>query len=160
MIPQADPGRRFRDVWDQLRGAHERVFQSGVFILGHETAAFETEFASFLGSTHAVGVGSGTDAITLALVACGIGQGDEVLTVSMTAVGTAVGIANAGGLPRFIDVDAETRCMDTTALSAAITSNTKAIVPVHLHGFPAPIRDIIAIARSHDLIVVDRKSVV
>ena len=155
MIPQADPRRRFQGAWAQLRKAHERVFESGEFILGAETIAFENEYAEFLGASHAVSVGSGTDAIALALVACGIEAGDEVLTVSLTAAGTVVGIVNAGGIPRFVDVDSETRCIDLASVSEAINSKTKAIVPVHLHGFPAPISQIISLARRHGLVVVE-----
>jgi dTDP-4-amino-4,6-dideoxygalactose transaminase len=102
-----------------------------------------------------VAVGSGTDALALALRAAGLRTGDEVITVSMTAVATAVAIEDAGGVPRFVDVDARTRCMDPAALRAAIGPRSVAIVPVHLHGFAAPMDEIMAIAEQAKLLVIE-----
>lgn len=155
MIPQADPKRCFDKVRKEIDQAIQNVFDRGVFILGPETEAFEVEFAAFLGVRHAVGVSSGTDAVALALVAAGLKEGDEVITVSMTAVATAIAIQEAGGIPKFVDVDPVGRCMDPMAIAAAIGPRTAAIVPVHLHGFPADMDAILAVARRNGLLVVE-----
>lgn len=155
MIPQAAPGRRFDEQRASIMRAIAAVFDRGIFLLGPETEAFEKEFAAAAGLGHSVAVSSGTDALALALRAAGLGAGDEVVTVSMTAVATAVAIEDAGGAPRFVDIDASTRCMDPAALRAAIGPRTAAIVPVHLHGFAAPMDEIMAVARSAGLLVVE-----
>jgi len=155
MLPQADPGRRFASHWSDILNAIQQVFARGSFILGEEVERFESEFADYLGVAHVVGVGSGTDALALALKALGIASGDEVITVSLTAPATAISIAEAGAVPVFVDVDRSTRCMDTDALLAAIGPRTAAIVPVHLHGFPAAMEEIMVIARRHGLYVVE-----
>src|SRR5579862_2715029 len=155
MLPQADPGKRFAGLWNDILNAIQRVFARGAFILGEEVERFESEFASYLGVAHVVGVGSGTDALALALKALGIASGDEVITVSLTSAATAIGIEDAGASPVFVDVDRSTRCMDTDALTAAIGPRTAAIVPVHLHGFPAAMEEIMAIAHRHRIFVVE-----
>ncbi|MBC7778711.1 MAG: DegT/DnrJ/EryC1/StrS family aminotransferase [Proteobacteria bacterium] len=155
MIPQSDPKRSFDAAQEDIQRAIQRVFERGLFILGPEAEAFEAEFATFLDVRHAVGVSSGTDAVALALSAAGLKPGDEVITVSMTAVATAVAIEDAGGIPKFVDVDPATRCMDPRALAAAIGPRTAAVVPVHLHGFPTPMESIIAVARRYGLLIVE-----
>ncbi len=155
MLPHSDPCRRHQRFRDEIGSTIERVFKSGYFILGPETSAFEDEFAAYLGIDWAVGVGSGTDAITLALIAGGVMPGDEVITVSLSAAGTAVGIVNAGAVPRFVDVDPIHRCMAPESLAAAITPRTTAVVPVHLHGFSAPMAEITTIAARNKLLVVE-----
>jgi hypothetical protein len=154
-IPSADPARCFAEQRAEIQRAIARVFDSGVFILGAENAAFESEFASYLGVGHAAGVSSGTQAIALALAALGIGPGDEVITVSLTFPATALAIEAVGAKAIFVDVDRETRCMDAAALEAAIGPATAAIVPVHLHGFPAPMEAIMRIAQRYGLAVVE-----
>ena len=149
------PGRRYLRFEREIRKAIEQVFKNGYFVLGPETLAFEDEFACYLGAEYAIGVGSGTDAVTLALVGAGIKPGDEVITVSLSAVATAVGIVNAGAIPKFVDVDPVNRCMDVDALAAAITERTAAVVPVHLHGFPAPMDEITSIAVRNNLLVLE-----
>lgn len=155
MIPASDPKSRFDLARDDIRLAIERVFDRGQFICGPETEAFEDEFAAYLGARHVVGVSCGTDAIELALVAAGLRPGDEVITVSLTAVATAIAIEEAAGVPRFVDVNPATRCMDPDGLASAIGPRTVAIVPVHLHGIPAPMDEILAIAERHALLVVE-----
>jgi len=155
MIPQAAPGRRFDEYRAAIMHAIAGVFDRGIFLLGPETEAFESEFAESAGTRHCVAVGSGTDALALALRAAGLRAGDEVLTVSLTAVATAVAIEDAGGVPRFVDVDPLTRCMDPSALAAAIGPRTVAIVPVHLHGFAAPMDEIMAVARRANLLLIE-----
>ena len=155
MIPQAAPGRRFDEHRAAIMRAIAAVFDRGIFLLGPETESFEAEFAAAAGLRHCVAVGSGTDALALALRAAGLRPGDEVITVSMTAVATAVAIEDAGGVPRFVDIEGSTRCMDPTALRTAIGARTAAIVPVHLHGFAAPMDEIMGIARQAGLLVVE-----
>ncbi len=133
---------------------------SGWYILGRETAAFEEEFANYVtgdsGQTvGCVGVNSGTDALRLALWACDIGPGDEVITVAHTAVATVAAISMSGATPVFVDIDPVTYTLDPMALAAAITPQTRAIIPVHLYGHPADLEPVLAIARQHKLRVIE-----
>ena len=142
------------DRIDTLR-AIERVLDSGHLILGPELEAFEEEFGAYLGIEHVVGVANGTDAITLALRALEIGQGHEVITVANTAVPTVVGIRATGAIPRFVDVDTDRLLMDAAGLEQALSERTRAVIPVHLYGDPAPISQIQAFAAQHHLHVID-----
>jgi dTDP-3-amino-3,4,6-trideoxy-alpha-D-glucose transaminase len=121
----------------EIDAAVRRALDSGWYVLGKEIEAFEREFAAYVGVRHCVGVGNGTDAIEIALRALDIGVGDEVITVSHTATFTAVGIAGAGATPVFVDIEAGSFAMDAQAARAAVTKQTKAVVPVHLYGEPA-----------------------
>jgi dTDP-4-amino-4,6-dideoxygalactose transaminase len=136
-----------------------RVIQSGRYILGTEVTSFEREFAAYLGAAEAIGVGSGTDAIHLALRTLGVGPGDGVVTVSHTAVATVAAIELAGAEPLLVDIDPSTFTMDVRSLEAAIASHRgahlKAIVPVHLYGHPADMPAIVDIARRHRLFVIE-----
>lgn len=154
-VPQADPGQRLRARRREIEAAIARVLDSGSFILGPEVAAFEAEFAAGAGARHAIGVASGTDALRLGLMALGIKPGDEVITVALTFAATALAIETVGATPVFVDVDPVTRCMDVDALSAAIGPATVAILPVHLHGHPASMTQISAIAARHGLAVIE-----
>jgi dTDP-4-amino-4,6-dideoxygalactose transaminase/dTDP-4-dehydrorhamnose 3,5-epimerase-like enzyme len=154
-IPSADPSRRFAERRAEINLAIARVFKSGTFILGPECAAFESELADYLGVRHAIGVSSGTQALTFALAALGIGPGDEVITVSLTFAATALAIEATGAKAVFVDVDSDSRCIDAAAIEAAINPATAAIVPVHLHGFPAAMLEIMRIAGHHRLAVVE-----
>ena len=139
----------------ELLAVFERVHASGRYILGAEVEAFEEAFAAFVGAPHAVGCASGTDALTLSLRALGVGPGDEVVTVSMTCAPTATGIVNAGARPVFVDVDPVSLVMEPAGLAAAVTPRTKALLPVHLYGRPAPMEAISAFAREKGLLVVE-----
>ncbi len=154
-VPFLDLARLAAEERDGMRAAFARVHASGWYVLGPEVEAFEAEFGAFVEATHAVGCASGTDALTLALRALGIGAGDDVLTVSMTCAPTATGIVNAGARPVFVDVDPAALTMDPACLGAARTPRTKAVVPVHLYGRPAPMDAIVAFARAHALAVVE-----
>lgn len=154
-VPSAAPALRLACFSAQIRAAVERVLASGRLILGPEVESFEQGLAGYLGLPHCVGVGSGTDALALALRALGVGSGDEVISVAMTAPATAVAIRSTGATLRFVDIDPRSRGMDPAALAGAITPRTAAIVPVHLHGSPAPIAEIMAIAERHALAVVE-----
>jgi len=140
---------------EEMLAAFARVHASGRYILGAEVEAFEDAFAAFTGAPHAVGCASGTDALTLALRALGVGPGDEVLTVSMTCAPTATAVVNAGARPVFVDVDPVSLTMDPARLPAAVTPRTKAVLPVHLYGRPAPMEAISAFARGKGLLVVE-----
>ncbi len=138
-----------------VREAVERVMARGWFVLGPEVEAFEVEFAAASGARFAAGVGNGTDAIALALRALDVGGTDEVIVPAMTAAYTALAILGAGATPVIVDVDAETLTMDPAACRAAVTSRTRAVVPVHLYGQAARMDEILAIAERHGLAVVE-----
>src|SRR6188508_269361 len=120
-----------------VKDAIDRVIASGWFVLGPEVEAFESEFAAASQAPFAVGVGTGTDAITLILRALGIGPGDEVITPPLSAAYTALAIRMVGARPVFADIDPERMTIDPAAAERAITSRTVALLPVHLYGQPA-----------------------
>ena len=138
-----------------IREAIDRVITRGWFILGPELAAFEEEFAAACGARHAVGVNTGTDAIALALRAIGIGPGDEVITSPLSAAYSALAIQMAGATPVFADLDIDRLTVDPALVEAAITTKTAAILPVHLYGQAADMVAIEAIARRHNLAIVE-----
>jgi dTDP-4-amino-4,6-dideoxygalactose transaminase len=155
MIPCSDPRAQYVSYKKEIDEAIRQVVEKGWYILGEEVKSFEAEFASFIGVAHGVGVGSGTEALHLAMKACGIGQGDEVITVSHTAVATIAAIELAGAVPVFVDIEHDFYTMDPDLLEAAITERTKAIIPVHLYGQAAEIEKICSIARTHHLRVIE-----
>ena len=138
-----------------MRAAIDRVIASGWFVLGPEVEAFEAEFAAASGAPHAVGVGTGTDAITLILRALDIGPGDEVITPPLSAAYSALAVIMAGARPVFADIDPERLTLDPAAIEQAITPRTRALLPVHLYGQPAAMRQIEAIASRHHLAIVE-----
>ena len=141
-IPVVDLARRAARLGPELEPAIARVLASGVYLLGPELAAFESELAAYSGRRHAIGVASGTDALRLALLAMGVGPGDEVIVPAFTAVPTAAAVCAAGATPVFVDIDPATAALDAAAAERALTERTRAIVPVHLYGRPAPIPDL------------------
>ena len=147
--PQLD---RYRDEFD---AAIARVLASGRLILGEEVEAFEEEFARFVGVAHAVGVGTGTDALTLSLRALEIGPGDEVVTVANAGVAPIAGIRASGASLRLVDVDPDTLLLDPTRLEAALGPNTRAIVAVHLYGNPVDLGAVLDVASSRGISVVE-----
>ena len=155
MILAANPGAQYRSHKAEIDQAIFRVLDSGWYVLGDEVRAFEAEFAAFTGVECAVGVGSGTEALHLALAACDIGAGDEVITVSHTAVATVAAIELCGATPVLADIDAETYTLDPQCIPRVMTSRTRAIVPVHLYGHPADMIPILEIARTRDLRVIE-----
>jgi dTDP-4-amino-4,6-dideoxygalactose transaminase len=144
-----------REDLADIRAAIARVLSSGRFILGPEVEAFEHEFADAAGAARAVGVGSGTDALALILRALGIGPGDEVITTPLSAAYTALAVLMAGARPVFADVDEERLTLDPDQIASAVTSRTKAVVPVHLYGQPADMDAIGEIASRHNLAVIE-----
>jgi dTDP-4-amino-4,6-dideoxygalactose transaminase len=138
-----------------VRAAIDRVVASGWYVLGQEVSAFEQEFARASGAAHAVGVGTGTDALALVLRALGVGAGDEVVTTPLSAAYTALAILIAGARPVFADIDPERLTIDPAAIGAALTPRTRAILPVHLYGQAAEMDAIMEIAARHGLAVVE-----
>jgi dTDP-4-amino-4,6-dideoxygalactose transaminase len=138
-----------------VRGAINRVLERGWYILGPELEAFETAFAAACGSPHAIGVGTGTDALALALRALGIGAGDEVITAPLSAAFSALAVQMAGATPVFADIDPNRMTVDPRAVEAAITSRTRALMPVHIYGQSADMPAIRAIADKHHLAIVE-----
>jgi len=158
MIPVANPLAQAQRYEPEIRMAIERVLASGHYILGPEVEALEQEFATYIGTSSAVGVANGTDAIALALRALDVGPGDEVITVSMTAVATVAAIEMVGAVPVLVDVDPVYYTMDPEALSAAISPRTKTVIPVHLYGQPADMESILRICDSAGIPVVEDAS--
>lgn len=155
MILCGNPRAQYLAHKAEIDAAVARVLDKGWYILGEETRAFEREFASYIGVNFGVGVGSGTEALHLALAACDIGPGDEVITVAQTAVATVAAIEMVGATPVLVDIDPEFYTLDPQKLERAITPRTKAIVPVHLYGQPAHLHPIMEIARRHQLRLVE-----
>lgn len=154
-IPLVDLGAQHRAIADELDEAMLRVVRRSAFVLGQELEAFESEFAAYCGVSHCVGVASGTEALYLALKACGVGLGDEVVTVSHTFFATAMAIAWAGAIPVFVDIDPETYTMDVEQAAQAVTSRTKAILPVHLYGQCADMAPLRRLAQTHRLRIIE-----
>jgi dTDP-4-amino-4,6-dideoxygalactose transaminase len=155
MIPLVDLQAQYRSIKAEVDLAVARVMENGQFILGPEVEAFETEFAAFCGAKFAVGLNSGTSALHMALLAVGIGAGDEVITVPMTFVATVAAILYTGARPVFVDIDSQSCTMDPERLEAAVTPRTKAILPVHLYGRVAEMDPIMAVAKRHNLRVIE-----
>jgi dTDP-4-amino-4,6-dideoxygalactose transaminase len=139
----------------ELDAAVARVLDSGWFILGPEGEAFERELAAALGVREAVTVGSGTDALHLALRALGVGPGDEVVTSSISAAFTGLAVLQAGARPVFVDVDPRTLNVDPERVAEAVSPRTRAIIPVHLYGHPADMDPILALARERGIAVLE-----
>jgi dTDP-4-amino-4,6-dideoxygalactose transaminase len=145
--------QQFAEI-DSLLSQIKALVQSGDFTLGAELARFEQGFAAMLGAKHAIGVGSGTDALKLPLRAAGVGPGDEVITTANTFIATVGAIAEVGARPVFVDCN-DTFCMDVSQLERAITPRTKAIVPVHYTGYMTDMTALMPIAQRHGLVVVE-----
>ena len=153
MIPAGKPL-----IGEEERAAVDRVLQSGMMAQGPEVAAFEKEFSTIVAGRHCIAVNSGTSGLHLALIALGITRGDEVIVPSFTFAATANAVALTGATPVFVDIDNRTFNIDFAAIEAAITPRTRAIQPVHLYGQPAAMKEIMAIASRHSLLVVEDAS--
>ena len=153
-IPYVNLARQHQPLRDELLKAVAGVLDSGQFILGEETELFEKEFAAWCGARHAVGVNSGTDALILALKILGLGPGDEVITAPNSFLASASCIALAGATPGFADVRKDLN-LDPEAVAHAITPRTRAIIPVHLTGKPAPMKELMAVAQRRKLEVIE-----
>lgn len=154
-IPLLDLGPETEALWGELKVGIERVLRSGLFILGPEVEALETEVASFLGVAHAVGLNSGTDALVLGLRALGVGPGDEVITSPFTFFATAEAISQVGAIPVFVDIDPATFNLDPEQVAGAVSERTAAILPVHLFGQAADMDAILETARARGCRVLE-----
>jgi dTDP-4-amino-4,6-dideoxygalactose transaminase len=154
-VPFLDLSRQYLAMKNEIDSAMGRVFARAWFILGEEGEAFEREFAQYLGASHGVGCGSGTEALHLALLACGVEPGDEVITVPNTAVPTISAISFANAVPKLVDIDPVTCTMDVRQVEAAITPRTKVLMPVHLYGQSADLTPLLEIARQYNLRLIE-----
>lgn len=165
IIYPADPLRNYLAHKDEIDQAIHAVLEGGRYILGPQVTSFEEEFAAYLGTGSSVGVGSGTDALVLALRACDVGAGDLVITVSHTAVATVAAIEIVGAAPVLVDIEPDTYTIDIERLAATVNwlhehgstqgGKLKAIIPVHLYGNPAKMPAIMDIAQQYDLRVIE-----
>jgi dTDP-4-amino-4,6-dideoxygalactose transaminase len=151
----SNPQQQYLSKKKEIDQAIQRVLDSGWYILGEEVRSFEKEFARFIGAEFAVGVGSGTEALHIALRAAGVDVGDEVITVSHTAVATVCAIELCGATPVFVDIEPDYFTIDVTKIEQAITKKTKAIIPVHIYGHPADLDPIVSLAKKHNIFLVE-----
>src|SRR6185295_1804349 len=154
-VPLVDLAAEYSSFEAEVGNAINGVLRNTDFILGHDVGLFESEFASFCGTKHAVAVDSGLSALELILRAYGIGPGDEVITPANTFIASALAISSVGATPKLVDVDPDSYMIDVTALEGAITPSTRAIMPVHLYGHPADMDRILEIAQNHGLPVIE-----
>jgi dTDP-4-amino-4,6-dideoxygalactose transaminase len=154
-VPLLDLKEQYAQLRPELLAAAARVLDSGVSISGPEGKAFESEFASAMGAPYCAGVSNGTDAIELALKACGVGPGDEVAVPAFTFIATASAVCSIGAKPVFVDIQEKTFSMDSDALKRALTPKVKAVIPVHLFGWPADMEPLLEVAQKTGLKVVE-----
>jgi dTDP-4-amino-4,6-dideoxygalactose transaminase len=154
-IPPVDLRAQHRGVADEIAAASAAVFEQTAFILGSAVEEFETAYAAFVGAKHCVGVANGTDALELAMRAAGVGPGHEVILPTNTFIATALAVVRAGAKPVLVDVDPEHYLLDVEAAAARVTKQTRAIIPVHLYGQMVAMERVDALARAHDLVVIE-----
>ena len=154
-IPLVDLKAQYATIRDEVRRAIDDVLESMQLTIGPNVKAFDQEFASFIGTRHSVGVGSGTDALQLAIRACGVSAGDEVITVSFTFFATVEAILYANARPILVEVDERTMNIDAAAVAAAITPRTKAIIPVHLYGRTVDMKPLRQIAQDRNITIIE-----
>jgi len=154
-VPFVDLQAQHAPLREEMDRAFRGLVDRGDFILGGAVEKFETEYAGFIGTKHAIGVGNGLSAIELALRAHAVSAGDEVITPANTFIATVLAIMSVGATPVFVDMDPATYTIDPRAISAAVTSRTRAIVPVHLYGQPIDLDAVMAVAGRHNLLVVE-----
>ncbi len=154
-IPLVDLKAQYDSLKDELDEAIHSVLESTQFILGPEVKALETELAAYCQTKYAVGVASGTEALQLALLACGIKPGDEVITTPFTFIATTETIVQCGATPVFVDIDPKTYNIAARKIEAKISRRTRAIIPVHLYGHPVDIDPVLALAKKHNLKVIE-----
>lgn len=154
-VPYLDLKAQYQSIKPEIDAAISRVLDSCQFVLGPEVSEFEREFAAYCGAAECIALNSGTSALHLALLAAGVGPGDEVITVPFTFVASVAAVAYTGARPVLIDIDPRFFTMDPSAIEAAITPRTKAILPVHLYGQSADMDPIMEVARRHELVVIE-----
>jgi dTDP-4-amino-4,6-dideoxygalactose transaminase len=154
-VPYLDLKAQYQSIKPEIDAAIARVLESCQFVLGPEVAGFEQDFAVYCGAAECIALNSGTSALHLALLAAGVGPGDEVITVPFTFVASVAAVTYTGARPVLVDIDPRSFTMDPSAVEAAITPRTKAILPVHLYGQSADMDPIMEIARRHGLVVIE-----
>jgi len=154
-IPLVDLKAQYKVIEEKSVKAVGEVLSSASYIMGKDVTEFENEFAEYIGVKHAISVGNGTDALVVALMACGIREGDEVITTPFTFFATAESISFVGATPVFVDVEKDTYNIDPLKIEEKITKKTKAIMPVHIFGQPAKMDEIMAIAKKHNIKVIE-----
>jgi dTDP-4-amino-4,6-dideoxygalactose transaminase len=154
-IPLVDLKAQYATIRDEVRAAIDDVLESMQLTIGPNVKAFDEEFASYIGTKHSIGVGSGTDALQLAIRACGVSSGDEVITVSHTFFATVEAILYANARPILVEVDEKTMLIDPAAVAAAITPRTKAIIPVHLYGRAVDLKPLKQIAQDRNITIIE-----
>lgn len=154
-VPYLSLQQEFKALQDEWLGEIQSIGASGAFILGPNVRAFEQEAAEYVGVKHAVSVANGTDALVLSLRALGVGEGDEVITTPFTFFATAEAISEVGAIPVFADIDANSFNLDPKSVEHKLTSRTKALLPVHIFGNPAEMSELMALAKAHDLKVIE-----
>src|SRR5919205_1390994 len=154
-VPLIDLQAQYVSIRDRVRQAVDRVFESQQFVMGPEVAALETEIAAYCRTREAIGCASGSDALLLALMALDVGPEDEVITTPFSFFATASAVARLGARPVFVDIDPLTYNLNVDQISAAITSRTRAVVPVHLYGQCAEMDRILALCKAKGLVVIE-----
>jgi dTDP-4-amino-4,6-dideoxygalactose transaminase len=154
-IPLVDLKKQYQDIKEEVLAEIGQVLDGMQLFLGRNVQAVESEFAAYCGTQSAIGVGSGTDALHVALLACGIGPGDEVITVSHTFFATVEAIVLTGARPVLVDIDPETYNIDPSQIERVINRRTRAIIPVHLYGQPANMAPILELAHKYNLKVIE-----
>ncbi|HZJ25837.1 MAG TPA: DegT/DnrJ/EryC1/StrS family aminotransferase [Acidimicrobiia bacterium] len=155
LIPFVDLHYQHAEIAEEVDAGWRQIVATGAFILGAEVAEFESEFARYCGAGACIGVGNGTDALEFALRALDVGPGDEVILPANTFVATAEAVVRAGARPSLVDCDPESYLIDVDAVAAAVTAETRALIPVHLFGQLAAMEDLATVADRHDLVVVE-----
>jgi dTDP-4-amino-4,6-dideoxygalactose transaminase len=155
VIPVLDLSSEISSIKSEVMKAFEDVLDAGIFIMGPNVPAFERELSEYLGVKHAITLNSGTDALVIGLLAAGVRPGDEVITTTFTFFATAEAISQVGAIPVFVDVEEDTCNMDVTQLERAITTRTKAIIPVHLFGQSVEMKPLMDVAGKYGLAVIE-----
>lgn len=155
MIPFLDLNAQYITIKDEIDTAIKECISGSNFIKGEAVSSFEKNFANYLGIKYSSGCGNGTDALEIILASLNIGQGDEVIVPALTWIATAEAVNNSGAEPVFVDVDSSTYSIDFRKIEEKITKRTKAIITVHLYGFPASMDEILAIASKYKLHVIE-----
>jgi dTDP-4-amino-4,6-dideoxygalactose transaminase len=154
-IPLVDLKAQYATIRDEVRQAIDEVLESMQLTIGPNVRAFDKEWAEYCGTTHAIGVGSGTDALQLAIRACGVSSGDEVITVSFTFFATVEAIVYANARPILVDVDERSMLMDIGSVASRITPRTKAIIPVHLYGRTVDLKPLRQLAQEKGITIIE-----
>jgi dTDP-4-amino-4,6-dideoxygalactose transaminase len=154
-IPLVDLKSQYATIRDEVRQAIDEVLDSMQLTIGPNVRAFDKEWAEYCGTTHSIGVGSGTDALQLAIRACGVSSGDEVITVSHTFFATVEAIVYANARPILVDVEERSMLMDISSVASRITPRTKAIIPVHLYGRTVDLKPLRQLAQDHGITIIE-----